>query len=390
MKKITILFLLAITNVCLAGIPIDSVNAWKKQANYLKTDLNTYETIRIYAKAKSLTSIPLDSVNEWKKQAAKDKIDLNTYITGLILLTPSGAAPGTITGTLTANYLPVATGTNTIGNSTSYLNSNQLYFKGDGINSELNLLANTNINAGSISTNASNGRFKLEAKSGYDLQVLNGNTNIYLTSNDIYLSPNGSTALKLNSNGSSVFTSLLDGATSGGNNITHTLSVTGGWRSSYYSTLGYGTELAFFTNNLKKATIFDNYGYTALNSAYRTSIKDINTNQSKFWVDIQNNGFIGIGNDYFTPAYRFHINCGSNEIATLVSDNSTNLVQAIIGGKALFGTTSGHDLQFVTTGSSRLTIKSSGVINITSLPTSAAGLSSGDIWNNAGVLNIVP
>jgi hypothetical protein len=37
-----------------------------------------------------------------------------------------------------------------------------------------------------------------------------------------------------------------------------------------------------------------------------------------------------------------------------------------------------------------LTIKSTRVINIASIPTSSAGLSSGDIWSNAGVLNIVP
>lgn len=126
MKKTLILLLVTITNFCFAGIPVDSVNAWKKQANYLKTDLNTYETIRIYAKAKSLTIIPLDSVNAWKNQAAKDKIDLNTYITGLILLTPGGAAPGTVTGTLTANFLPVSTGSNSIANSVLSQVSNTL------------------------------------------------------------------------------------------------------------------------------------------------------------------------------------------------------------------------------------------------------------------------
>lgn len=128
MKKITILFLLCITSICFAGIPIDSVNAWKRQADKLKTDLNTYETIRIYAKAKSLTGIPIDSVNAWKNQAAKDKIDLNTYITGLILLTPAGGGSGSITGTLTTNYIPVATGTNSIGNSTILQQTDNIKF----------------------------------------------------------------------------------------------------------------------------------------------------------------------------------------------------------------------------------------------------------------------
>ena len=38
---------------------------------------------------------------------------------------------------------------------------------------------------------------------------------------------------------------------------------------------------------------------------------------------------------------------------------------------------------------SLLEVKNNGVINASNLPTSSAGLSSGDIWNNAGVLNIV-
>ena len=38
---------------------------------------------------------------------------------------------------------------------------------------------------------------------------------------------------------------------------------------------------------------------------------------------------------------------------------------------------------------SLLEVKNNGVINASNLPTSSAGLSSGDIWNNSGVLNIV-
>jgi hypothetical protein len=34
-------------------------------------------------------------------------------------------------------------------------------------------------------------------------------------------------------------------------------------------------------------------------------------------------------------------------------------------------------------------IKSSGVINISNIPTSSSGLSSGDIWNDSGTLKIV-
>lgn len=35
-------------------------------------------------------------------------------------------------------------------------------------------------------------------------------------------------------------------------------------------------------------------------------------------------------------------------------------------------------------------VGSNGVVNLANIPTSSAGLSSGDVWNNSGVLNIVP
>ena len=47
------------------------------------------------------------------------------------------------------------------------------------------------------------------------------------------------------------------------------------------------------------------------------------------------------------------------------------------------------NLVFGTNNSVRLTIKGSGVINISNIPTSAAGLSAGDIWSNLGILTIV-
>lgn len=41
------------------------------------------------------------------------------------------------------------------------------------------------------------------------------------------------------------------------------------------------------------------------------------------------------------------------------------------------------------TPTTKMTIKGSGVINMSALPTSSSGLSSGDLWNNSGVVNIV-
>jgi hypothetical protein len=61
-------------------------------------------------------------------------------------------------------------------------------------------------------------------------------------------------------------------------------------------------------------------------------------------------------------------------------------------GDILFynGVTTGN-IKFATGGSSTayMTIKSNGRINMSSLPTSPTGLSSGDLWNNLGMINIV-
>jgi hypothetical protein len=50
---------------------------------------------------------------------------------------------------------------------------------------------------------------------------------------------------------------------------------------------------------------------------------------------------------------------------------------------------SAGDLIFGTNNLARMRVKASGVINITSIPTSSAGLVSGDVYSSAGVLMIV-
>jgi hypothetical protein len=46
-------------------------------------------------------------------------------------------------------------------------------------------------------------------------------------------------------------------------------------------------------------------------------------------------------------------------------------------------------LIFYTNNTERMRVKQNGNINFSSLPTSSAGLSAGDIWNNLGILSIV-
>jgi hypothetical protein len=71
-----------------------------------------------------------------------------------------------------------------------------------------------------------------------------------------------------------------------------------------------------------------------------------------------------------------------------VSQSFIRSVQAGNSGitRLEFGTSGATD----STATIRMTIKNNGVINLSSIPTSAAGLVSGDIYSNLGVLTIVP
>ncbi len=114
------------------------------------------------------------------------------------------------------------------------------------------------------------------------------------------------------------------------------------------------------------------------------------------------------------------LNITNRENADMVfSTNNTERLRITSGGNVQIGTTSSSDFRLYsyqnastgnsTTsalvvrqdgtdpiaifqgsgGSSKMRISSDGKINFSSLPTSATGLSAGDIWNNGGVLNIV-
>jgi len=59
-------------------------------------------------------------------------------------------------------------------------------------------------------------------------------------------------------------------------------------------------------------------------------------------------------------------------------------------GRLSLSAVGSESIIFSAGGSIRFTIKNTGVLNTTSMPTSAAGLSSGDIYSNLGILTIVP
>lgn len=69
------------------------------------------------------------------------------------------------------------------------------------------------------------------------------------------------------------------------------------------------------------------------------------------------------------------------------SDANANKVLTIAGSGTGSGTSS--LLCEDSAGASNLEVKDNGVVNMANLPTSSAGLSAGDLWNNSGVINIV-
>ena len=69
------------------------------------------------------------------------------------------------------------------------------------------------------------------------------------------------------------------------------------------------------------------------------------------------------------------------------ADANANKVLTIAGSGTGSGTSS--LLCEDSAGASNLEVKDNGVVNMANLPTSSAGLSAGDLWNNSGVINIV-
>jgi hypothetical protein len=86
-------------------------------------------------------------------------------------------------------------------------------------------------------------------------------------------------------------------------------------------------------------------------------------------------------NTLYSGAYRIvRMYANGNPIMDIQSTNGTDLI---------FANNQNGFLAFNTNGSEKMRIKADGKINFSSLPTSATGLSAGDIWNDGGTLKIV-
>lgn len=99
--------------------------------------------------------------------------------------------------------------------------------------------------------------------------------------------------------------------------------------------------------------------------------------------------------------FRLSANAGTNTAqfyclsgGTCYILNNTNSASIFVRGRDsggnitdYFGGANGQAIMYGN-GVATVTVKTTGVVNIANLPTSAAGLSAGDLWNNSGVLNV--
>lgn len=107
------------------------------------------------------------------------------------------------------------------------------------------------------------------------------------------------------------------------------------------------------------------------------SIKDANT-----WSLLNNAGVGGIGLGHATLVKLENAGGASHEASKMVTVWTDATAAAEDADWYLETITAGAMTE-------KLRVKSSGAINMSSLPTASAGLVAGDIWNNSGVLNII-
>ena len=104
-----------------------------------------------------------------------------------------------------------------------------------------------------------------------------------------------------------------------------------------------------------------------------------------------NNAYVGNRIDYITHL-RFYTSGDLNFIASQkrITINSTSHINASFGVVSLGSTSTSYAMILKNSLSlDLLVLKNNGTLNAPRLPTSSAGLLSGDIWNDAGTLKII-
>lgn len=139
----------------------------------------------------------------------------------------------------------------------------------------------------------------------------------------------------------------------------------------------------FIGHNLNNFAILQtSAGLTALNSGIG-QVLDFRINNSVKWSLLGNSKLQG--NTELGMKISLYSDAGSDEYGFGVI--SGGVLQNILPN---VGTPSFEWVVGTSASNAKLmTLKDSGVLNFSSMPTSSAGLSSGDLWNNSGVVNIV-
>ena len=262
------------------------------------------------------------------------------------------------------------------------------------------------------------------------IRIKNGDTsgpNPILNQNDLYCSPVSTYYEQQSKNiaGSSITTTLASSATSGGAilNTDGTLGITSTGNMNLASSSGSilvaslsisgnsitavpaNTDLDLTTNGTGAVHITQAVGnangalritQSASGGATVPAVKVINTNagNSSVAVELFKNGSAGVAGDEVARLSIFGKNSGNTKeeygrITCQIRDSSSAPTGA--DGQLLLAVPVGDAMTtFIDLNGSDNRVKILRALLLTNVPTSSAGLPTGAVWSNAGVLNIVP
>ncbi len=173
-----------------------------------------------------------------------------------------------------------------------------------------------------------------------------------------------------------------------------------------------GTNL-YFTNNRVNALLTGLVPYTGATSALDLGVNNLIVNTNQLYVDTVT-GNVGIGT--VSPAHKLTVAVTNANEGLFITKNGVNMIRFSQNGSTGAGRldiyASAYDIDTSLVGNGNIYLKKNvgnvgigttapsqkldvagkikaTLINLTSLPTSATGLSAGDVWNNSGVLNII-
>jgi hypothetical protein len=168
--------------------------------------------------------------------------------------------------------------------------------------------------------------------------------------------------------------------------------------------LAYSTGAATFSGNINVTVPNTPEVFLTHSNTSRTFLMAVDGSNAFFRANSTNNilfqvaggtnvmaltsgGNVGIGTT--APSTNLHVQASVTSTIRIKGNSTTGLdLQNDVGGCYLVNRDA-TDMYFFTNSVQRMNIKSTGIINLSNVPSSSAGLSSGDIYKSAGVLMIV-